>query len=49
MHKEVMHDIKQLQDGLDITSGTGRFPPIQNDNRVQETAKYRDEDEANKQ
>ena len=27
MHKEVMHDIKQLQDGLDITSGTDVFSP----------------------
>ena len=25
VHKEVVHDIKQLQDGLDITSGTDVF------------------------
>ena len=48
MHKAVMHDVKQLQDELDITTGTDAFP-IQNDGKVQEIAKYRDEDEANKQ
>ena len=33
-----MHNIKQLQDRLNITSGTDVF---QNDRKVQETAKYR--------
>ena len=42
-----MHDITQCQDGFDITSGTDVFSPIQNDRKVQETAKYRDKDEAN--
>ena len=42
-----MEDIKQLHDGLDIANWTD-VSPIQNDRNVQETAKYRDEDEANK-
>ena len=46
VQKEVMHDIKQLQDGL--TSRAERTFS-QNDSKVQETSKYRDEDEANKQ
>ena len=48
VHKEVVHDINQLQDGLDITRETD-VSPNQNDNQIQETAKCRDEDEANKQ
>ena len=49
MHKEVLRDIKQLQDGLDITSGTDVVSLIQNDRNFQETAKNRDKDETNKQ
>ena len=42
-----MHDIKQLQDFTSRARQTSS--PIQNDRKVQETAKYRAKDEANKQ
>ena len=37
VHKEVMHDIKQLQDGLDVTSGTDVFRTVARSRRQQST------------
>ena len=50
VHKEV--NVRTLTSNSSRTGLTSRarqtFSPIQNDSKVQETAKYRDEDEANK-
>ena len=48
VHKEVIHGITSSRAGLTARAGQ-TFSTIQNDSKVQETAKSRDEDEANKQ